>query len=114
VSSDSVQRLVAGAVAGLAASDVAVVMLSRTTPAAPAGGLLAHVGPIAVARSSARGLQAALAGLVSITALLAGAVLLLYSRLSRARAAHANANPSEPAAGESAPREQPALFRRGA
>jgi type III secretion protein J len=86
VSADSVQRLVAGAVAGLAPTDVAVVMVSRSSPAAPAAGVLSHVGPIAVARSSAQRLQGALAGLVSLAAVLAGAVLFLYSRLAQARA----------------------------
>ena len=85
LSADAVARLVAGAVSSLAPTDVAVVMVSRSAPAAPSGGVLAHVGPIAVARSSAQKLQAALACLVSLVAILAGAVLLLYSRLAQAR-----------------------------
>jgi type III secretion protein J len=87
VSADSVQRLVAGAVTGLAATDVSVVMVPFSAPAAPAGGVLAHVGPIAVARSSMARLEAALVGLVSVAAVLACAVLVLYGRLARARAA---------------------------
>lgn len=122
VSADSVQRLVAGAVAGLAPMDVAVVLVSRTAPASsPGGGLLAHVGPIAVARSSARKLQAALAGLVSIAAILAGAVLLLYSRLAQTRGkleASSSAAPGdEPSPAERVERtdgEQRAGLRRGA
>ena len=86
VSADSVQRLVAGGVAGLMATDVTVVMISRPTPAAAPGGELGHVGPIAVARTSVRDLQGALVALVALVAALAAATLVLYSRLSRARA----------------------------
>jgi type III secretion protein J len=86
LSADSVQRLVAGGVAGLLPTDVAVVMVSRPAPPSPAGGELGHVGPIAVARASVRSLQAALVALVALVALLAGATLVLYARLSRARA----------------------------
>jgi len=99
VSADAVQRLVAGGIAGLLPTDVVVVMLAR--PAIPGAGAtgLAHVGPIAVARASMRQLQAALAALVALVAVLAAAMLVLYSRLSRARAALARetrAAPAEP------------------
>ena len=86
VSADSVQRLVAGGVAGLLPTDVTVVMISRPAPAAAPGGELGHVGPIAVARTSVRDLQGALVVLVALVAMLASATLVLYSRLSRARA----------------------------
>jgi hypothetical protein len=86
VSADSVQRLVAGGVAGLLPTDVTVVMISRPAPASPPGGELGHVGPIAVARTSVRQLQGALVALVGLVAVLAAATLVLYSRLSRARA----------------------------
>jgi type III secretion protein J len=87
VSADSVQRLVAGGVAGLIPADVAVVMIAQTVPPGLEGGDgLAHVGPIAVTRASMRQLQAALVALVALVAILAGATLVLYSRLSRARA----------------------------
>ncbi len=86
VSADAVQRLVAGGVAGLLPTDVAVVLISRPAPATPPGGELGHVGPIAVARTSMRGLQAALVALVALVALLSAATLALYTRLSRARA----------------------------
>jgi hypothetical protein len=42
-----------------------------------------------VARSSARSLQAALAALVALAAVLAGAVVLLWSRIAHLRAAAA-------------------------
>jgi type III secretion protein J len=97
LSADSVQRLVAGGVAGMLPTDVTVVMVPRTAPASPAdgetGGQMGHVGPIAVARTSLRHLQAALVGLVALVALLAGATLVLYSRLSRARAERPAAKP---------------------
>ncbi|HEX4447777.1 MAG TPA: hypothetical protein VH044_13605 [Polyangiaceae bacterium] len=87
LSADSVQRLVAGGVAGLGPGDVVVVMVPRASAVAlEGGGGLAHVGPIAVARASMRQLQAALVALVGLVAALAAATLLLYSRLARARA----------------------------
>ncbi|MGH7294696.1 MAG: hypothetical protein ACRELB_07180, partial [Polyangiaceae bacterium] len=49
-------------------------------------GEIGHVGPIAVARRSMRELQAALLVLTTLVALLAGATLILYARLARARA----------------------------
>jgi type III secretion protein J len=95
LSADSVQRLVAGGVAGLLPADVAVVMVARSTASRDADtGGLAHIGPIAVARASMRQLQAALVVLVAVVALLAIATLLLYSRLSRARAALAREAPA--------------------
>ena len=98
LSVDSVQRLVAGGVT-LLPTDVAVVLVSRPTPAQPLGeSPLGHVGPIAVARSSLRQLQASLVALVALVALLAAATLVLHARLSRAKAAlaQARATPSEP------------------
>jgi type III secretion protein J len=86
LSADSVQRLVAGAVAGMLPTDVNVVLVSRAAPAAPTGGELGHVGPIAVARTSLRELQGALVALVALVAALAAATLVLYARLTRARA----------------------------
>jgi type III secretion protein J len=99
VSAESIQRLVAGGVAGLVPADVVVVMVARPAPAA-LGGLegdgLAHVGPIAVTRASMRQLQAALVALVALVAALAGATLALYSRLARARSALAGDAPPTP------------------
>jgi type III secretion protein J len=88
VSAESVQRLVAGGVAGLVPADVVVVMVARPAPAGlDAVDGLAHVGPIAVTRASMHPLQAALFAMVALVAALAGATLALYSRLARARAA---------------------------
>jgi type III secretion protein J len=96
VSADSIQRLVAGGVAGLLATDVAVVMVPHASVAVPASETLARVGPIAVARTSAQRLQAALVALVALVAALSGATLVLYSRLSRARLAAASESPPLP------------------
>jgi type III secretion protein J len=93
LSSDSVQRLVAGGVAGLLPGDVAVVMISRPVPGVTAPGELGHVGPIAVARQSLRALQGALVGLVALVAILAAVTLVLYARLTRARLDAARPSP---------------------
>jgi type III secretion protein J len=99
LSADSVQRLVAGGVAGLLPTDVAVVLISRPAPGlnGNGGSPFGHVGPIAVARASVRELQAALIALIAVVALLASATLVLYARLARLRAeAHARPRAGEP------------------
>jgi len=68
-------------------------MLPRAAPPTSGGASLTHVGPIAVARASVRGLQAALGILIALVAVLAGATLLLYSRLAQVRAASARDSP---------------------
>jgi type III secretion protein J len=95
IAADAVQRLVAGAMAGLSPSDVAVVTVPQPAAPGPFASDFAHVGPIAVARASMRHLQAALVTLVALVAALAASTLLLYSRLNRARAelAHEGAGP---------------------
>jgi len=87
ISADAVQRLVAGGVAGLLPTDVAVVLVSRAEPPNPSPSDLARLGPIRVARTSMRLLQAALAALIGLVAVLAAATLVLYTRLARAQAA---------------------------
>jgi type III secretion protein J len=94
IAPDAIQRLVAGAVAGLTPSDVAVVMVPQPAPPGPFASDFAHVGPIAVARASMRHLQAALIALVALVALLAASTLFLYSRLSRVRAELAREGPA--------------------
>ncbi len=83
---DAVARLVAGGVPNLLATDVAVVFVPRPARASPSESGLAHVGPIAVARSSVRILQAGTAALVALVAILSAVTLALSTRLSRARA----------------------------
>jgi type III secretion protein J len=88
ISVPEVQRLLAGGVGGLAPQDVAVVSLPRAANVPAGEGVaLSHVGPIAVARTSARVLQLALGALLVLVAGLAGITLRLSARLSRARAA---------------------------
>lgn len=85
LSPENVQALVAGGAPGLAATDVAVVYVPRAARPAGPKGELAHVGPIAVARSSMTTLKIALAGLVLVVLALAGLTLGLYAQLVRAR-----------------------------
>jgi type III secretion protein J len=83
LSVDSVQRLVAGGVGGLSPVDVTVVMVSRPAPAIAPESEIAHVGPIAVARASARLLQLALGSLMVLITALSAMALYLYVRLKR-------------------------------
>jgi type III secretion protein J len=76
-----VQRLVAAATDGLAASDVAVVIVK--TPPPPAVSPYAQVGPFQVAASSRTALVAALAGGLVLILLLGAWVL--HAELRRAR-----------------------------
>ena len=94
LTADAIQRLVAGGVAGLAPVDVSVVMVSRPAPALRGEAQLVHVGPIAVARSSAKTLQAAMAGLMLLVVVLAGVVLGLWSRLGKARSEAESTKPA--------------------
>ena len=83
----AVQRLVAGGAPGLAIADVAVVMVPRSALAAEtaeeADRAMARLGPFGVARSSLRPIQITLAAMLVVLAGLAGALLVIGSRLSR-------------------------------
>jgi len=79
----SVARLVAGGVPGLSPADVAVVMVARPAPPRATGSELSHVGPITVAHSSMRPLQAALVGLLALVGVLTAATLALFSKVRR-------------------------------
>jgi type III secretion protein J len=79
----AVQRLVAGAVSGMAADDVAVVLVSR--PAPPGGAAagdrnLVHLGPIAVTRASVAYLRALVAAAITLSVLPTTALLALWLR----------------------------------
>jgi type III secretion protein J len=81
----AVQRLIAGGVPDLAASDVAVVFVAHpAVPIAPEAELR-HVGPIAVSRASMHLLQGALACLLVLVVIFASATLALYARVRRLR-----------------------------
>ena len=69
---------------GLAPADVAVVLVSRPVAAATTESHLAYVGPIAVARGSARALEIAMGVLLTLVAVLAGLTLFFYARWRRA------------------------------
>ncbi len=84
LTTDSIQRLVAGGVPGLSPTDVAVVLVSRPAAAVAAESQLVHVGPIAVARASARLLQVAMIALVLLLAAFGTTTLLFFARWRRA------------------------------
>lgn len=80
---DDVRKLVAGAVSGLAADAVAVVMV-QVPPSSVAGDReLAHLGPIAVTRGSLSTLRAVFAAVFVVVALLGAALLALAVRVRR-------------------------------
>ena len=85
VSPDDLRRLVAGAVSGLAVSDVAVVLVAVPSPSLAADRQLAYLGPLAIARSSLSTAKAIAVGLLLVIAALASVILLLATRLARAR-----------------------------
>jgi type III secretion protein J len=82
-----VQRLVAGAVPGLNAEQVSVVMTSTPATSRPPERELSRFGPLTVTRSSVSPLRLIVATGVLLNALLLGAVLVLFSRVRRAELA---------------------------
>lgn len=91
-----VQRLVAGAVPGLDAEQVTVVMLPAPPRPRPAERQLARLGPLTVTRSSLVGLRALVGVAVLVNAALLACVLALWSRLRRTERNLAEARPAEP------------------
>jgi type III secretion protein J len=85
VDPQAVQRLVAGAIAGLGAGDVTVVTVSHLAPPSE-GRQLAHVGPIAVSRGSLGYVRALIAMLLGATMVLSIALVLVWMRGRRALA----------------------------
>lgn len=83
LAASDVQRLVAGAVAGLSAADVSVVSTPAPASARPADKELRRVGPITVTRASLSPLRFVAAGAVLLNLALLGAVLLLWSKVRR-------------------------------
>lgn len=78
-----VQRLVAGAVPGLSAERVTVVMLPAPAHSRPPERELARVGPLTVARTSLFGLRAVIGVAALLNALLLACVAGLWLRLRR-------------------------------
>jgi type III secretion protein J len=77
---DSLRRLVAGAVNGMRAEDVAIVGLSRPLPPSTTEARLAWVGPIAVSRGSLSTLRVVLGASMAVNLLLAGGLIWLSLR----------------------------------
>jgi type III secretion protein J len=91
-----VQRLVAGAVPGLAAEQVTVVMLPAPPRVRPSERQLARLGPLTVTRSSLVGLRTLVGVAVLVNTALLACVLALWSRLRRAERSLAESRPSQP------------------
>jgi len=86
IDAHEVKRLVAGAASGLAPDDVAVVMVPRP-PAPSPERTLSRLGPITATRGSVALLRLATAGIVAVNLALVLAILVLWSRLRKLRAA---------------------------
>jgi type III secretion system YscJ/HrcJ family lipoprotein len=86
-----VQRLVAGAVPGLASEQVSVVMTALPVPPKPADRELARFGPITVTRSSMLPLRALVIGAALLNLILIGLLFALWTRVRRAHGALAEA-----------------------
>lgn len=95
-----VQRLVAGAVPGLAPSDVSVVSSLAPASARPADKELRRVGPITVTRASLSPLRLVAGGAVLLNLALLGAVLLLWSKVRRTEDALGQARADNSAAAQ--------------
>jgi type III secretion protein J len=78
-----VQRLIAGAVPGLASTDVSVVSSPAPASMRPADKELRRVGPITVTRASLSPLRLVAASAVALNLALLVAVLLLWSKVRR-------------------------------
>jgi type III secretion protein J len=98
LAASDVQKLVAGAVAGLAVTDVSVVATPAPISARPPERELRHVGPITVTRASLSPLRFVAAGAVALNLALLGAVLLLWSKVRRTEDALGQARATSDAA----------------
>lgn len=90
VTPEATQQLVAGAVAGLAAENVAVVMVPRLLQTSPPTTELTKVGPVSVTRGTASQLRAMFAIALAASILPTLALLLVWQRSRRALAAALN------------------------
>jgi len=82
---EAVQRLVAGATAGLAPEDVSVVTVARPKSPDSAQPDVASLGPISVSRGSLRTLQGVLGAAIVCAMVFAALFVVTYLRLSRER-----------------------------
>jgi type III secretion protein J len=98
LAASDVQRLVAGAVSGLAPADVSVVATPAPASARPPERELRRVGPITVTRASLSPLRFVAAGAVLLNLVLLGAVLLLWTKVRRTEDALGQARATSDAA----------------
>lgn len=91
-----VQRLVSGAVPGLAAERVSVVSAEVSLPGAQCSPDLVSMGPVRVTRPSAPFLRAVALGVLGVLLALLALLLLLWARLRRLRQAAPAARPLTP------------------
>jgi type III secretion protein J len=83
IAAGDVQRLVAGAVAGLAPEQVSVVLSLAPPLARPKERELSRVGPLTLARSSVNPLRVIIGAAVVLNIVLLGVVLVLWTRMRR-------------------------------
>jgi type III secretion protein J len=91
IAASEVQRLVAGAVAGLHWEQVAVVTQPVTIAETDASRSVVQLGPISVSQSSVTPLKALLGVVGLLNILLVGFVLVVWQRAKTGRAAHVDA-----------------------
>ena len=99
ITASDVQRLVAGAVPGLAAEQVSVVMLPVPPRPRALERQLARLGPLTVTHASLFALRAMVGVAVLLSAALLACVVGLWSRLRRTEQALRDATPPEAADG---------------
>lgn len=79
----SIQRLVAGAISGLVAEDVAVVLVARPALATPPEKQIVHVGPLGVTRGSIGALRIVAGASIALHLGLFGIAAAFYLRAKR-------------------------------
>jgi len=87
VTARDVQSLVAGAVTGLSADKVSVVLTPAPAAQRPAERELSRLGPVTVTRSSLGPLRFAVAAVALVNLLLVGVLVALWAKVRRAHAA---------------------------
>jgi type III secretion protein J len=90
ISASEVQRLIAGAVAGLQYERVAVVMQPVAGSDTEAGQSVVQLGPLSVSQASVPTLKALLAALGLVNILLVAFLLLMWQRAKGHRAIHSD------------------------
>lgn len=86
LTAESIQRLVAGGVAGLSAGDVSVIFVPRVARTVQRDQELSHLGPLTVTHGSLGILKLIFASLAILLGVLGAATLLLYTRLAKLKA----------------------------